>query len=145
MYTITGIGITTSVGQGKETMKTALQYGQSAFGILQRPGRQKESFFIGAEIPPLVFPGRFSAKILRSASLTTQTALVTLQEAWQDAGLDAVSPDRIGLIAGGSNLQQREYHQIDHWSWPECCRCCGGGSRFVTNANWLVASVQKSG
>ncbi|KAF6614969.1 polyketide beta-ketoacyl:ACP synthase, partial [Paenibacillus sp. EKM208P] len=38
-------------------------------------------------------------------------AMVTLQEAWNDAQLDNVDPSRIGLVVGGSNFQQRELFQ----------------------------------
>ncbi|ASB52648.1 Polyketide biosynthesis malonyl-ACP decarboxylase PksF [Bacillus velezensis] len=34
--------------------------------------------------------------------------MLTLDEAWKDANLDGVDPERIGLIVGGSNSQQRE-------------------------------------
>jgi len=46
------------------------------------------------------------------ASLSTQVALVALQEAWDEARLSAVDPTRIGLVVGGSNCQQRELVQI---------------------------------
>jgi malonyl-ACP decarboxylase len=37
---------------------------------------------------------------------------VTLGEAWQEAGLDDADPSRIGLVVGGSNVQQRELVQL---------------------------------
>ena len=43
-----------------------------------------------------------------SLSLSSQAAVVALQEAWEEARLDHLPPERIGLIIGGSNLQQRE-------------------------------------
>nr|WP_281277882.1 MULTISPECIES: beta-ketoacyl synthase N-terminal-like domain-containing protein [Paenibacillus] len=105
---ITGVGVTSAIGQGKDAFATALFEGQHAFGVLQRPGRKGDASFIGAELPSLSFPEHFSRRMLRTATLSGQVALLTLQEAWDDARLDDVDPGRIGLIVGGSNLQQRE-------------------------------------
>lgn len=105
---ITGMGVTTAIGQGKTAVLDALLDGRSAFRIMQRPGRQKNSAFIGAEIEALVQPEAISPRLLRNASWSAQVALATLHEAWCEAGLEAVDPQRIGLIVGGSNFQQRE-------------------------------------
>jgi malonyl-ACP decarboxylase len=53
-------------------------------------------------------PAAVPAGLLRTASLSGQAALVTLSEAWDDARLDLVAPERMGLVVGGSNIQQRE-------------------------------------
>ncbi|MCL6590819.1 MAG: polyketide beta-ketoacyl:ACP synthase [Firmicutes bacterium] len=111
-FFITGIGITSAIGQGKTAFTTALLQGQHRFGIMQRPGRQKGTQFLGAEIPSLSFPENLSKRVLRTASLSGQVALLTLQEAWDDAKLDKIDPNRIGLIIGGSNFQQRELVQM---------------------------------
>ncbi|EJQ38409.1 hypothetical protein IEE_05050 [Bacillus cereus BAG5X1-1] len=105
---ITGIGVTSAIGQGKTAFASALMQGQHAFGIMERPGRQKGTSFLGAEIPFLSLPEILSKRLLRTASFSAQVALATLYEAWQEAQLDNVSPSRIGLIVGGSNFQQRE-------------------------------------
>ena len=59
----------------------------------------------------LSMPADFSESMLRTASLSAKAALATAYEAWQDAGLSGVAPERIGLWVGGSNLQQRELVQ----------------------------------
>jgi malonyl-ACP decarboxylase len=42
--------------------------------------------------------------------------LVCLDEAWEDAELALVDPERVGLIVGGSNVQQRELiHTIEKY------------------------------
>jgi len=105
---ITGIGVTSAVGQGREAFARGLFNGSQAFGVMRRPGRQKESSFLGAEIPSLAYPEGISPQSLRTASFSAQVAVATLYEAWQDAGLDEVDPCRIGLIVGGSNFQQRD-------------------------------------
>jgi malonyl-ACP decarboxylase len=108
---ITGLGVTSAIGQGKIAFTEALLQGRSAFGVMQRPYRQKGTAFLGAEISALALPDRLSKRLLRTATFAGQVALVTLHEAWQEAKLDAVDADRIGLVVGGSNLGQRELIQ----------------------------------
>ncbi|MFT4926882.1 MAG: malonyl-ACP decarboxylase [Phenylobacterium sp.] len=118
---ITGMGITSAIGQGKSDFSRALLAGQHNFAVMQRPGRQfplstnidadQHSPFLGAEIAALCIPDSIAKRVIRSASLSAQAALVTLNEAWHDANLDEVDPERIGLIIGGSNVQQRELTQ----------------------------------
>ncbi|OCQ18824.1 polyketide beta-ketoacyl:ACP synthase [Pseudoalteromonas luteoviolacea] len=113
---ITGVGITTGNGQGKEAVMSALYNAEHRFGYMQRPGRQLPSLqaqgpaegFIGSEIQELVMPAAISSQLLRNTSFTAQVALATLSEAWDEANLAEVDPSRIGLIIGGSNVQQRD-------------------------------------
>jgi malonyl-ACP decarboxylase len=109
---VTGMGVISAVGQGKGAFATALEDGKTAFEVMQRPGRQRESAYIGAEIHEITFPADISKQTLRAASLSAQAALVVLREAWIEARLADVDPRRVGLIVGGSNIQQRELVQI---------------------------------
>ncbi len=119
---VTGLGVTSAVGQGKKAFISALLEARHNFGVMQRPGRQSPNTnkdsngyiggFLGAEIPQLSLPESISESLLRTASFSGQVALATLHEAWHDAKLDAVDPERIGLVIGGSNFQQRELTQI---------------------------------
>jgi malonyl-ACP decarboxylase len=106
------MGIISAIGQGKAAFSTALFGGQAAFSVMQRPGRQRESAYLGAEIGEIIFPPSIAKQTLRATSLSAQAALAVLQEAWIEARLSDVDPCRIGLIVGGSNLQQRESAQI---------------------------------
>ncbi len=131
---ISGLGVTSAIGQGKKAFSSALLLGQHKFDIMKRPGRQRVSVntsglsegeeegekkapaapttqFIGAEISELNIPQKIPMALLRTASFSSQVALVTLQEAWEDANLVDVDPERIGLVVGGSNFQQRELIQ----------------------------------
>lgn len=118
---ISGLGVTSSIGQGKADFSSALIQGQHVFNIMKREGRQcpilastnkpgsdDATAFIGGEIPSLRLPCSISSGLLRTASFSGQVALTTLHEAWHDANLNDVDPTRIGLIIGGSNFQQRE-------------------------------------
>ncbi|MCX8131986.1 MAG: polyketide beta-ketoacyl:ACP synthase [Clostridia bacterium] len=122
---ITGIGVTSAIGQGKADFTSALLQGCHRFRKMQREGRQKDTSFIGAEIDSLSYPEHFSKRVLRGASFTEHAALVTLDEAWNEAKLGEVDPHRIGLIIGGSNLQQRDlmltcekYKDNEHFITP---------------------------
>lgn len=106
------MGVISAVGQGKAAFIKALLDGQSAFGVMQRPGRQRESAYLGAEIGEMVFSDAIPRQTLRAASLSAKAALVVLQEAWSEARLSEVDPHRVGLIVGGSNVQQRELTQV---------------------------------
>jgi malonyl-ACP decarboxylase len=108
---ITGLGVTSAIGQGKRAFAEALLQGHHVFGVMQRTGRQKGTAFLGAEIPSLFLPDRLSKRLLRTASFSGQVALTTLHEAWDEAKLDTVDATRIGLVVGGSNLGQRELIQ----------------------------------
>lgn len=121
---ISAVGVTSAIGQGKAAFSSALLDGQHRFDLMRRPGRQRpalavdgldkveQSAFIGAEIAGLSIPETISKSLLRTASLSSQVALTTLHEAWSEAELDKVAPERIGLVVGGSNFQQRELVQI---------------------------------
>lgn len=121
---ISGIGVTSAIGQGQNDYIDALLNARHAFDVMRRPGRMvpghedespagitANNAFLGAEIAAVTLPEGLPKRMLRTASHTGQIALVTLDEAWQDAKLDGVEPHRIGLIVGGSNVQQRELVQ----------------------------------
>lgn len=117
---VTGLGVTSSLGQGREAFIAGLLAGRDCFRVMARPGRQARiargkdgseetwTAFLGAELEEPSLPASVTSQRLRGASLTARVALATLAEAWSDARLDALPPERIGLLVGGSNLQQRE-------------------------------------
>jgi malonyl-ACP decarboxylase len=110
---VSGLGVTSAIGQGQAAFTRALLDGRHRFDVLRRPGRQlpvpdQGPRFIGAEIDALALPDAIAPGLLRTASWSAQVALATLHEAWHDAALDRVAPERIGLIVGGSNVQQRD-------------------------------------
>jgi malonyl-ACP decarboxylase len=109
---VTGLGVISAVGQGKTSFAEALFKGEQAFGVMTRPGRQRSTAFLGAEIIGIAFPECITKQTLRSASISAQTALVVLHEAWNEARLFDTDPHRVGLIVGGSNFQQRELTQV---------------------------------
>jgi malonyl-ACP decarboxylase len=109
---VSGVGVLSSIAQGKDAFIRALLDGRKVFSVMRRLGRQRDSAYIGAELREIAFPPQLTQQRLRAASLSAQAALVVLQEAWDDARLYECDPFRIGLIVGGSNVQQRELEQI---------------------------------
>lgn len=119
---VSGLGVTSAIGQGKREFASALLEGRNHFGVMRRPGRQRppsvdetgeqSSAFLGAEIADLAMPESIPGGLLRTTSFSARVALATLHEAWHDAKLERVAPERIGLVIGGSNIQQREIVQL---------------------------------
>lgn len=110
---ITGIGITSGVGQGKEAFSKALWNGAHAFKVMEREDRSYDDVsFLGAEVSELNYLDSFSKRVLRKSTYTGKMALATIKEAWEDAGIHEVDSNSIGLIIGGSNVQQRELFKI---------------------------------
>ena len=106
---VTGIGVATGFGYGKECLVEGLFSGRNLFGPLKRPGRQAPyggTRFIGIELPEP--PEILARRIARTTGLSGRVAVAVVQEAWAEAGLDGLDPTRIGLVLGGSNLQSRE-------------------------------------
>src|ERR1700760_4257370 len=108
---VTGLGVISAIGQGKAAFSKALLDGDAAFTVMQRAGRQRDSAYLGAEIRDFGLSSEITRQTLRAASLSAQAALFVLLEAWLEARLYDLDPRRIGLIVGGSNIQQRELTQ----------------------------------
>jgi malonyl-ACP decarboxylase len=127
---VTGLGVVSAIGADAAEFQAALLQGRGAFGVMMRPGRQVPvrdgdeagvaSAFLGSELPALNRPLLRSRIADRKMSLSAQAALHVVDQAWIDAELDDVPPDRIGLVVGGSNVQQRELVlQHDHYRGRE--------------------------
>lgn len=122
---ITGLGVISSLGNGKDQFFKNLLQGNSVFSVMQRVGRQKESAFVGAEITALHQSSHIPHAAFRNLSFSGKVAALTLEEAWNEARLDHVPPEKIGLIIGGSNFQGREwmllqnkYRDVPHFIPP---------------------------
>lgn len=110
---VSGVGVTSAVGCGKTDFGDALRAGRRAFGYLARPGRSIAGSdgpvrFVGAEIDEARMPSVLDRRTARTASWSARVAATTLAEAWQEARLEEMPAARVGLVVGGSNVQQRE-------------------------------------
>ena len=142
---ITGMGIITSIGQTIADFQSALLAGKTQFGYLKRPGRKGSKLFIGAELPDINAQSKLPeySGLLRSASWSTQIATMAVSEAWQDAKLSSYqfNPERIGIIVGGSNFQQRYQQQIweRYQSRPQFLRPTYGITLWDTDLMGLLS------
>ena len=142
---ITGMGIITSIGQTIADFQSALLAAKTQFGYLKRPGRKGSKLFIGAELPDINAQSKLPeySGLLRSASWSTQIATMAVSEAWQDAKLSSYqfNPERIGIIVGGSNFQQRYQQQIweRYQSRPQFLRPTYGITLWDTDLMGLLS------
>ena len=142
---ITGMGIITSIGQTIADFQSALLAGKTQFSYLKRPGRKGSKSFIGAELPDINVQSKIPeySGLLRSASWSTQIATMAVSEAWQDAQLSSYqfNPERIGIIVGGSNFQQRYQQQIweRYQSRPQFLRPTYGITLWDTDLMGLLS------
>jgi len=105
---VVGMGVASGFGYGKEALLAGLLSGRDVFAPLLRSGRENRpgrAPFIGVELPEL--PPVLPESLARNADIGASAAIAALAEAWTEARLDAVDPERIGLIVGGSNLGAR--------------------------------------
>ncbi|WP_321335690.1 beta-ketoacyl synthase N-terminal-like domain-containing protein [Breoghania sp.] len=106
---ITGMGVACGLGYGKAAFAKGLFAAPNVFGVLRREGREQpedETPFIGVELPDE--PESLPPRLARTTTFSARVALKVLREAWADAGLEDVDPERIGLVVGGTNLMSRE-------------------------------------
>ncbi|MFP2957517.1 beta-ketoacyl synthase N-terminal-like domain-containing protein [Myxococcus sp. 1LA] len=112
-WVVSGFGVTSAIGQGAAAFTSALMAGAARFQVMERPGRQhrhngQASAHLGAELTALTMPEGVTPQLWRTATFPAQAALVTVHEAWHAARLQDVPGQRVGLIVGGTNVQQRD-------------------------------------
>jgi malonyl-ACP decarboxylase len=105
---VSGLGVSSAGGLGKRDFARALFAGRGTFSPMSRPGRQHDSAVVGSEIPGPIASRFDHLPSWATASLTARVAVATLDEAWQEAQLHTLDTARVGLVVGGSNVQQRE-------------------------------------
>ena len=106
---VTGIGVATGFGFGKASLIEGLFSGRSLFAPLTRPGREPPwggPPSLGSNF--LKCPRFFHGALPARRGFRAAVAAAVVQEAWTEAGLARVDPARIGLVIGGTNLQNRE-------------------------------------
>lgn len=108
---ISGVGVTSAIGGDKDAFADALRAGRHAFGYLARAGRtagEGAPRYVGAEIGESSLASVLDARTARTASWSARVAASTLAQAWDEARLSELPAARVGLVVGGSNVQQRD-------------------------------------
>lgn len=99
---ITGLGVVSALGTGREAHFAGLREGRCAIGPLSIPDVERLSITIGATATGFVGEDHFSRSDIALFDRTTQMALVAAREAMADAGLvvDAALAPRAGVVLG---------------------------------------------
>jgi malonyl-ACP decarboxylase len=106
---VSGIGVAAAGQYGKEALQHLMFAPAAPLPKLARPGRVQAD---GAAVPGFELPEPpriLSPRVERTAGLSARIAVAVLAEAWMEANLDVLDPERIGLVVGGSNLFEREF------------------------------------
>ncbi len=113
---VTGLGIVSCLGNDAATVADALYEGKSGIGVRQEHiDMGMRSHVAGA--PQIDIPALIDRKVLRFMGDAAAYAYIAMQQAIDDAGLDAeqISSERVGIIAGSggaSSAKQTEAADI---------------------------------
>ncbi|HEY0409905.1 MAG TPA: beta-ketoacyl-[acyl-carrier-protein] synthase family protein [Candidatus Dormibacteraeota bacterium] len=112
---VTGLGLVTPVGVGRDEVWEALLAGRSGFAPVESFDTRAFNVHLGAEVrgfDPAPWARRLKAAALGRASLL---AIAAARQALEDAGLDpeAVEPERAGVAMGTTSGEPREVERFD--------------------------------
>lgn len=118
-FLITGLGIVTPIGTGKEQFTAALKEGRSHFSVTEWeqedqvfrfPLGKADEFSLPSLVSTLTLDAELvtAARRLRNLSQSSAFGVYSALEAWADAGINAGNTDlsRVAIVVGGSNTQQ---------------------------------------
>ena len=97
---VTGIGVVSALGLGRDTFWEALTAGRSGIGPVDRVDLGDFRFGHAAQARDYNPEDHFDAKALRPLDRFAQLAVVAAREAVADAGLDGPVRDRTAVVAG---------------------------------------------
>ncbi|HET9211236.1 MAG TPA: beta-ketoacyl-[acyl-carrier-protein] synthase family protein [Thermoanaerobaculia bacterium] len=112
---VTGIGLVTPVGAGRDEVWKALLAGRSGIGPVESFDTSRFTTHLGAEVrgfDPAPWVRRLEAAALGRAS---QLAIAAARMALEDAGLgpEAAAPERAGVAMGTTSGEPREVERFD--------------------------------
>jgi len=98
---ITGIGVVSPIGTGKEQFWDALMTGRSGVRLIQSFDTEGLLVRIGAEVPDFNPADHMPAREVGRSDRYTQMAVAAANGAWDDSGLsEHHDPERCGVIVG---------------------------------------------
>ncbi|MCX5916315.1 MAG: beta-ketoacyl synthase N-terminal-like domain-containing protein, partial [Deltaproteobacteria bacterium] len=99
---VTGVGVVSPIGTGREAFWRSLVFGRSGVGPVTHFDASSYSCRYAAEVNDFQATDFISPKSARRLSRGTQFAIVSTQKAIEDANLDLskVDPYRVGLSYG---------------------------------------------
>jgi len=97
---VTGMGVVTPVGTGVESFWQGITSGKSAVGPVTQFDASAFPTRIAAEIHDFDPANYMDRKDVRRADRFAQLAVAASQEAWKDANLSEINPERSGVLVG---------------------------------------------
>jgi len=97
---VTGMGVVTPVGTGVESFWQGITSGKSAVGPVTQFDASAFPTRIAAEIRDFDPANYMDRKDVRRADRFVQLAVAASQEAWKDANLSEINPERSGVLVG---------------------------------------------
>lgn len=121
---VTGIGLVTPVGCGREVVWPALLDGQSGIRPVSSFDTGRFRVHLGAEVRDFQAAAHFRNLDPSSIGRGSQFAVAAGREAFNDAGLDAseVRPERVGVCMGTTSGEAQfveRYNDVRHASSPD--------------------------
>jgi len=112
---VTGLGLVTPIGVGREDVWNGLLAGRSGFAPVESFDTHRFNVHLGAEVrgfEPAPYARRLDPARLGRAS---QLAIAAARLALEDAGIDsgAVAPERAGVAMGTTSGEPREVERLD--------------------------------
>jgi len=112
---VTGIGLVTPIGAGRQEVWEGLLAGRSGFAPVESFDTKAFSVHLGAEVrgfDPASWVRRLDPASMGRASLL---AIAAARQALEDAGLDpeSVEPERAGIAMGTTSGEPREVERFD--------------------------------
>ncbi len=97
---VTGMGVVTPVGTGVESFWQGITSGKSAVGPVTQFDASAFPTRIAAEVRDFDPAKYMDRKDVRRADRFVQLAVAASQEAWKDANLSEINPERSGVLVG---------------------------------------------
>ena len=112
---VTGLGLVTPIGVGREDVWNGLLAGRSGFAPVESFDTHRFNVHLGAEVrgfEPAPYVRRLDpAKLGRASQLAIAAARLALEDAGIDPG--AVAPERAGVAMGTTSGEPREVERLD--------------------------------
>ena len=123
---VTGMGIVSPFGVGKELFWNSLVEGKSGISTIERISLDGHTVHIAGEVKNFVPEEYMDSKDAKRMDRYTQFAMVAADEAIADSGIVAgenVDPYRYGVIvgsaAGGFDTFEKQHHILRIWAPAE--------------------------
>jgi 3-oxoacyl-[acyl-carrier-protein] synthase II len=112
---VTGLGLVTPIGAGREEVWNGLLAGRSGFAPVESFDTQAFNVHLGAEVRGFQAEPYVRRLDCRSLGRASQLAIAAARMALEDAGIDSsrLTPERAGVVMGTTSGEPREVERFD--------------------------------